>query len=182
MGQFLCIGIVTKMGISKEKRIKEYNLTLDEITKGVAKKFDLSLYNMTEAENFFEWEIDHSVLLQELPSFLRSFYPFYYINNPARYDGVIPDIIKCRTSAEIIETANKKEYECFQMDDMGGQIIDAGKHDIGLYLQYESIILALQGKIFMECYNTMFGFFSKTIQSLLKDFKLAGAISVYITG
>ena len=77
---------------------------------------------------------------------------------------------------------NKKQYECFQMDDMGRFTICAGKHNIGLYLQYESIIIALQGKIFMECYNTMFSFFSKTIQHLVKDFKLAGAISVYITG
>ena len=181
MGQFLCVGIVTKMGISKDK-INKYDLTLDEINKGIASKHTLSLYNMVETENYFEWEIDHSVLLQELPSFLSYFYPYYYINNPAEYNEVISDIKKCNTSTEIIEIANKKLYECFQMDDMGRFTIHAGKHNIGLYLQYESIIIALQGKILMECYNNMFNFFSKTIQHLVKDFKLAGAISVYITG
>ncbi len=45
MGQFLCIGIVTKMGISKDE-INKNNLTLDEINKCVGRKHILSSENI----------------------------------------------------------------------------------------------------------------------------------------
>jgi hypothetical protein len=49
-------------------------------------------------------------------------------------------------------------------------------------LNVEQIILSLDGKIIMECYDEIFHFFARLIKERLSKYRLANALLVYISG
>ena len=48
-------------------------------------------------------------------------------------------------------------------------------------INYENIILSMEGKIIMEEYGRQFRFLKHTMKNAFKDFSLASALNIYIT-
>ncbi|MCK5674138.1 MAG: hypothetical protein KAH95_12225 [Spirochaetales bacterium] len=80
-----------------------------------------------------------------------------------------------------MELAESKSQFAFQYDDGGmWDIFRVNGSKIRIY--YDSILLSMEGKIMMEEYGRQFNFFKYTIMQTYKNFSLAGALRIYITG
>jgi len=51
-----------------------------------------------------------------------------------------------------------------------------------LTVDIEQIILSLDGNIVMECYNSIFAFFTRVVKEKMSKYKLAESLLVYISG
>jgi hypothetical protein len=76
-------------------------------------------------------------------------------------------------------------FEAFQANDYGETYtlsVPDKNRSIDIDMNEQSIILALEGKISMECYGQLFSFFQTAIQHQFQDFKLGTTLRVFITG
>jgi hypothetical protein len=180
MGQFLATGLITRTGILKEDLLNK-KISVDEIKLAMDDRFSYSpeIYDIKEDEKYYTIELKSSIIDEQLMPFLKKFYSCYYENDSI--NKLIIEKISPMNSIELMRFAKTKPYEQFQMDSQG--IMDPLL--VGLRrmsISSESLILSITGKIWMECYFDQFKFFQYTIMETFKEFSIAGAIRIYITG
>ena len=92
--------------------------------------------------------------------------------------------LKNSKSENWLSLAEDKSCEEFQIDNYGIEdnlyFEKAFNPRVSVY--YESILLSMEGKIMMESYGRQFNFFKLCMTEMFKEFKLAGALRVYISG
>ena len=184
MGQFLAIGIITSCGTSKANLLK-YNITKEELISEmvIQKYFEPSIYDFEETDERYQFSLKQVVLENQLIPFLEKLYPAIYTDRDSSYKETI-ETLKVTKPESWLEFANRKSMEQFQADRHGEPIY--------LYfnkpfkpraeINFRSIVLSLEGKIFTEGLGRQFNFFKYCIQQTFTEFSLAKAIQVYITG
>lgn len=95
----------------------------------------------------------------------------------------LEDIKSRKTLDEWMKLAEEKPYQAFQLDDYMIYYTDFPRGwTNSLDTNVEQIILSLDGKIIMECYDEIFHFFARLIKERLSKYRLANALLVYISG
>ena len=88
-----------------------------------------------------------------------------------------------KTLDEWLDLADEKPYQAFQLD---GYVLDYTPFPRGwtnsLETSVNQIILSLDGKIWMECYNELFVFFTNLIKERLSKYQLSEGLMVNISG
>lgn len=187
MGQFLATGIIQKMVVSK-KNITKNNIDIEDIVGCIEKQLHTPtyLYNITEHDTLWSFELDNTIFQEELVAFLRAFYPVMYANNYKINEcNKIMEELKNTPSSEWLDLAENRKFYLFQSDKYAAPdtIYLPNKFQDSLHVYNPNmIILALEGKILMEEYGLQFTFAKYCMRTVFQKFKLAGALCMYITG
>lgn len=183
MGQYLVSGIVTESVISKEKLTK-YKISTEDLIKEMKYQllFENDLYNLEENDEYIIFKLKNDIIERELLNFLEVYYPIYYYKNNVYKEAL--EKIKKTNSQDWIKLAENKSMEAFQIDSYGEE--DYLSFDIDfrptITVSHTTIMLTIEGKIFMEEYGSHFRLAKYCIKQAFKEFKISGAIRVYISG
>ncbi len=183
MGQFLAIGLVTKQIIPKDQ-LEKGKISNEELILKMQKElhFNPVIFDFTENEKNIVFKLKKELFESELIPFLEKFYPLIYINNNLYLETLKE--LKNTTSDKWLPFAEHKSCEQFQMDDYGAEDNLYFDKDFQPRVKIfnKSILLSMEGKIMMESYGRQFNFFKLCMTEMFKEFRLAGALRVYITG
>lgn len=178
MGQYLQMGICYRMEIDK-KRLDKLGITFEKLTNELKKQFDLSLYELNETQDEIIFEIKESIL-EQLQDFMQFQYSMYPQEKPyvECFKFATEAIRKLSTLKETVELANEGRFPCFQSsvitDEIKVSAWDWLKIDISLFA------LFVEGKIYMEGYNSFLRFIENNVRELSKKWSIAGAFKCYI--
>ena len=181
MGQFLAIGLVTQIGVDK-KKLARVQLTPEQLQERMTAQlhYDPALYLLRDYDDFYGFDLNEDIFYAQLLPLLEQLYPLLYPDK-VMYQDVLQELLGLPPS-EWIAWAQKKPDESFQFDGGRGMGEYIREKYNDLYLDYESIMLSMEGKIAMEVYGRQFLFVNYTMKQTLKQFSLAGALRMYITG
>ena len=181
MGQYLFIGIATRISANVKKAKEEFK-SIDNFKKQFEQTFNRNgIYQMKESDGRIDLCLNPEVAEKEWLRFLDSFYQLRY-NSDYRQDDAIKELSKTKKLQEWLNLADEKQYECYQSDFLQYfpmEIPDNPYRDFDV--QMELVLLSIDGKIIMEGYNELFAFFTRIIREKLADYRLSGSLFVYIT-
>lgn len=183
MGQYLVIGIATSIYINKERAKRQASATPEKIEKALQEQYNQSgIYQVVDYDDCVCLELDPAIAEAEWVDFLEDFYKLRYVHDEPPHIDM--DEIRKRTSLEEwIDFAEKKPYEAYQMDRYGWVSTDyPGGWTNSLDTSADIIILSIDGKILMECYQSLFDFFTRLIRDKLSKYRLAESLMVCISG
>lgn len=179
MGQYLQMGIGYRMEIDK-KRLDKLGVTLEKLVIELNKHFDMSLYDFNETHNEIIFEIKEFVVLEQLQEFMKFQYSLYSQEKPyVDCFKLATEMIRELSSLqEIVEVAEEGRIPCFQSSKVTDEIKvsawDWLKVDISLF------VLFVEGKIFMEGYNSFLRYIENNVRETSKEWTIAGAFKCFI--
>ncbi len=183
MGQVLAIGIVTECVTSK-KNVEKAGISQDELIVEMKRKthFDPTIYDISETENSYHFQLKTEIIENQLVLFLEKFYPFIYPDKPD-YEETL-ETLRNTAPSEWLAWANRKSAEEFQIDHYGtAEYIYFNKpFSPAITIDSTSIMLSHEGKTMMETFGRQFHFFKYCIQQTFSEFSIAKALRVYISG
>jgi hypothetical protein len=186
MGQFLALGIATRFYISKEKVEKE-GLTLEDVLDKMQQNlhFAPDICDFSEEKGYWNWRLKKQIWEAELLDFLKEIYPLAYTDRSyADFEEVLKKLAETPSSSWL-ELANDKRFESFQFDRYGESerlYFNEKPFRPTVTVGFESVILAMEGKIIMETWGMLFNFFALGFQRAFPTYQLSKAIRMYITG
>lgn len=185
MGRYLAIGITTEMVFRKSEANKQFD-SLEAASEFVEQNYaPTEVFNKEENDEYISYSLKPELLETELVPFLNEFYNsrFQQGDYQLKHKQEILDDISHQPSADaIINLAKEKKYECFQDDPYWDPYWIKGKGWGSMKLYTSGISLSFDGKIIMECYNSLFEFFQDLIKEKFSKYLIAKAIRVTITG
>jgi hypothetical protein len=138
-----------------------------------------AIYTATEKDGYYHFQLNEDIFHAELLPFLNAFYPLLY-SKPAYYEGVLEKLANT-PSSEWLKWAESKPEEAFQFDEYGTQDYLSVNHT-DIPVSYDAVILSMEGKIVMETFGRQFTFVKYAMMQTFQQFRLAGALRMYITG
>ncbi|MCI5125530.1 MAG: hypothetical protein D3925_13915 [Candidatus Electrothrix sp. AR5] len=180
MGQFLAIGLATEIGINKPEADKA-DLTLEQLQERMQHDLHYApgIYSATEKDDYYHFFLNEEIFHAELLPLLKTFYPLLY-SDPAYYERVLEKLAD-KDPAEWLKWAQGKPEEAFQFDEYGTRDYLAVNH-ADICVSYDAVLLSMEGKISMETYGRQFSFVKYAMMQTFREFRLAGALRMYITG
>jgi len=180
MGQYLAIGLVTEINISKEN-VEDAKINTKQLQTEMINQLHFlpEIFNLTETDKYYKFKLKDEIFHSQLIPFLEKFYPKIYLKDSG-YSTVI-DELKNKPATEWLTWANDKPEEEFQFDSYGTRDYLEIKNK-SIKLNYNAIMLSMEGKILMEEYGRQFNFFKYCMIQTFAEFLLASALRVYITG
>lgn len=181
MGQYLTIGIATRIVADKERAERLFG-NVEDFKSAFEKEFNENgIYQMRETDTAIVFDLKPDVAEPELIDFVRAFYGIRYAKKRDCND-VLEALSKENTLQGWLNIADEKRFECFQTDEYVRYPIESPSPFSNLYVSVEQIILSIDGKIIMECYHDLFAFFTRLLQETLKCYNLSNSLIVYISG
>ena len=185
MGQYLAIGIASAIGVDKQKAEKEFK-GLENFKNTFEKEFNQrGIYQLDETETFIQFDLKPEIAQKEWEEFIRSFYELRYKGDEAyidEYNEALEEIGEVHDLQGWLKLAKEKRFECYQMTELYFYPMDNPfSFDGYTYMGMDMVVLSLDGKIFMECYGSLFDFFTRIIREKLSRFSLSDSLFLYIT-
>nr|WP_259548258.1 hypothetical protein [Heyndrickxia oleronia] len=178
MGQYLQMGICYQMEVDK-KRLDKLGITSEKLMNKLNKNFDLSLYDINETQDEIIIGIKESVMeqLHEFTQFQYSMYPQEQWGTDC-FESVSEMIGELSTLKELVELAEEGRFPCFQSN----KIVDEIKVSAweSLEMKISMLVFFVEGKIFMEGYNSFLKYIENNIRESSKKWEIAGAFKCYI--
>ena len=184
MGQYLTIGLVTKIVEDKERAMKKGAATPEEVRAAMQEAYNQSgIYSMEETENVVRLMLSPEVAEAEMVDLLTDFYKLRY-GDDGKWQEELEEIKKRHTLDEWIALADGNCSELFQLDSFVWIYTPFRRDywDYALPTGTTQIMLSIDGKIVMECYDRLFKFFTRLIRERLSKYRLANALFVAISG
>ncbi len=180
MGQFLAIGLATEIGVNKSEADKA-DLSLQQLQEHMQRDLHYvpDLYTASEEDGYYHFLLNEDVFHEELLSFLKTFYPLLY-SKPAYYEDVLEKLADM-PSSEWLKWAQGKPEEAFQFDEYGTRDYLSVNHT-DIRISYDAVLLSMEGKVVMETFGRQFTFVKYAMMQTFRQFRLAGALRMYITG
>lgn len=179
MGQYLQMGICYRLEIDK-KRLDKIGVTFEKLSNELNKHFDLSLYDSSETQNEIIFEIKESIVFEQLQEFMQFQYSLYSQEKPYIdcFKSVVRNIDELSSFQEIVQVAEEGNFPCFQSN----IIIDEIKISAWDWLEIEisMLVLFVDGKIFMEGYNSLLGYIENNVRESSSKWGIAGAFKCFI--
>lgn len=174
MGQYLVIGIATQ--ITADKR--ECNDIENFKTLFEKKLNSAGIYQLSETETTIELRLKPEIAEPEWTDFIQAFYGLRY--QPHEYDEIIKDLNQRKTLEEYIVYAEEKLNQKYHLTHLHYYLQD-GHFNRHIPIVMKMMILSLDGKIIMECYDELFTFINRLIRERLSNYRLANSLYVDIT-
>ena len=178
------IGIVTSISIDKERARGESREATPEVIKDVmqAQYNGSGIYELTEDEDCVRLDLKPEVAAHDWTGLIEDFYKLRYGSVEAAPADM--ELIRSgRNLEEWIELSRKDSDEAYQYDTYGW--ISTPFHKgwaRSLDTSMSMIVLSMDGKILMECFNDLFDFFTRIIREQLSKYRLAESLRVCISG
>lgn len=184
MGQYLTIGLMASIAIGKRES-DYYSVTPEDVRNVLQSTYNQSgIYDLKESDRSIRLQLKPEVAEAEMIALLDDFYKLRY-NEEERNRMVDMEKIKERsTLAEWVELADGNCSSTFQLDHYVLTYTPFVRGSAKHYLttNITQIMLSIDGKIVMEEYYGLFGFFTRLIRERLSNYKLANGLLVAITG
>ncbi|MBF0545990.1 MAG: hypothetical protein HQM08_16220 [Candidatus Riflebacteria bacterium] len=186
MGQYLSIGIVTELIVSKAE-MQKGKISKEELLDQMEKflYFPNNLYTANENDDMVVLKLKSDVFSAELIPFLEKFYKIMY-RSKKENTVVIGILEKLKNSppSDWMEIAKEKSFYYFQEDLYGRSenLTFEKEFQPRLNVQCDCIMLSMEGKTFMEVYGRQFHFFKYCMREAFQEFALSGALRVYLSG
>lgn len=181
MGQYLTIGIATSFVTSKKETERVFKSVADYKTAFENEFNRNGIYQMTETDSIIMFELKPESVEHEWVDFIRDFYHLRY-GDEGEYREVLETLSTCNTLQKWLDIAENNRFECYQADGYLQYPIERPVFPRNLYVDVQQVILSIDGKIVMECYNDLFAFFTKILREKLSRYRMADSLLVYITG
>lgn len=180
MGQFLCTGICHRFFTYKDT-ILQSGIALDALDSLLQDRIDTHLFIFSEDEDLYRWELKPGLLEKEtLIPFLKEFHGDYL--DPGRTSDPVSSLYARLQQAgnpdEILHIARTGAFALFQTAEFH-QFMTLNYRNRAK-IQYENIILSMDGKIIMECYNGILRYFQNIMRYRYKNHSVSGALKVMI--
>lgn len=183
MGQYLSIGIYTRISASRRAAESQYN-SIDECRENIVKdkELDENLYDFHVDDEDVYFTLKPDVLSRDIVELAKRFYAMRYAyGNKHDVEEALAALEKCKNDQDVIELAQSKHFHCFR-DSFTYDSVSATRSIGGMLIKVRSITLSIDGKIIMESYGELFSFFTSLIQEKLADIPLSKALHVFIDG
>jgi hypothetical protein len=172
------MGIVHELVISKE-RLNKLNLTQENVIDILNKEMDLDLFVQYEDDDNIRFELNESVLKDQLSDFMQ--FQFSLYNEPDEkmiFESTLNAISEITALQEMVALAKEKEFQYFQYN----RIYDEIKVSSWDWLKIEisMFVIFVEGKIIMEGYNQFLRYLENVIRSLGNRWSIAGAFRAFI--
>lgn len=184
MGQYLTIGLMTSIAIGNRER-DYYSATLEEVRDVLQSNYNKSgIYDLKETDRFACLQLKPEIAEAEMISFVDDFYKLRYTEQEREFMFDMNKIKEKSTLAEWLDLAKESCYGSFQLD---RYVQMYSPYKRGFRVNYlatniTQIMLSMDGKIVMEEYYGLFGFFTRLVRERLSKYQLANALLVGITG
>ncbi len=182
MGRFLCIGLNTKLAISRTPYRKP-EVSQEEMEKAMEQFWvDKEIYDLSVTEEEWIYTLKKEAVEKEWLDFLKDFYEMRYKGGHGElYADEILKMLSERSGFEgWMDLANERAYQFYQTDKRLDWV-SAGEWNSIYDMRVESVLLSMDGKIIMECYRDVLRFFTRCVRERLKHYQLAQALEVYIS-
>lgn len=180
MGRFLVIGIATRFVADKERCEKAFN-GVEGLKEAMENQLNSKgIYQMSETESKLILELKPEVAEKEWVDFIRAFYDIRYTDYVER-DMVFEELSKKNNLKDWLEIAERKEFEGYQAIDFYFYPLYGSSFFYHPHVRMDMVILSLDGKIMMECYGSLFDFFTRLIREKLSNYRLADSLIIDIT-
>ncbi len=180
MGQFLAIGLATQIGVKKSE-VDKAQLSIEQLQERMKQELHYvpEIYIVSAHDDVYHFRLKDDIFHTQLLPFLQTIYPLLY-KKTAYYDNVRQELNTLPPS-EWLQWAKGKSEEAFQFDTYGmWDYVE--KHHVKVRISYECLLLSMEGKIVMEECGRQFNFLKYTMMQTFRQFSLAGALRIYITG
>ncbi|MEM9886953.1 MAG: hypothetical protein AAF849_13755 [Bacteroidota bacterium] len=179
MGQFLSIGLLTKVWIT-QKETKEQ--AYEALEKGLLKYgYDLSIYDTKAEYSTWEAQLKPMLIEREMLPFLHATYALLSKYTPLfDHQEVLTALEESEPSIWHNMIKNASFYN-FQ-EDRYGQAHYLKLEEERVRISFETISLKMAGKIVLESGEGLLDLFTDLLRLQLQEFELAKAIRVYVTG
>lgn len=183
MGQYLVIGIATRVVAYKNRQ--DSHLTAEEVRRSLEMRFNhTGNYNVkVDEEGNVELLLKPEVAELEWEQMLRDFYELRYHG----VDSLHVDFDEMRRLGSLdcwIEMAKTNGSDAYRMVK---QFCFGYREEIDGWSRYietsqDLLALSIDGKIIMECYGGILGFFTRLIRERLGKYRLSDSLFVEICG
>lgn len=180
MGQFLAIGLATELRVKKAE-VDKAQLNRKQLQERMKQEiyYDSEIYMVREHNDYYYFTLNDVLFQSQLLSLLQLLYPLLY-TNVAEYEDILHKL-HAMPPSEWMTWARGKPKEVFQFDRYGMcEYLNADRAK--MKIDYECLLLSMEGKIMMEDYGRQFNFLKYTMMQSFQQFSLAGALRIYITG
>ena len=180
MGRFLECGIAKTIKVEKDRYSKE------EILNKLAKSVDLDIYEaIEEREKYFELELKKDIMEKYAVKFIEEQLKIAGQDiNEICGDKISLKDLENQKYDELMEIADEKECYNFQLlDCLFGFSNDISYITEDLFICADIIAFLGDGKIIMECYNDVFGYFrNQVIKNSNNPIKTAMVVTIIWLG
>ena len=165
MGRYLCIGINKQFSLTRQE-LEERNLREQDV-KSVLERdhMILDVYDVVSDNEGISFSLKQEIIEKEWIPFLSDFYRARYDGTvrQAFYKEVLEQLGKCRTAEEYLELPLKHSTYVYHYDRQPFFLYDKSFKSPCL-VSSERLILSVDGKIIMECYDDILRFLLRTFQ------------------
>lgn len=156
-------------------------IDLDAFDSLLQDSIDTHLFIFSEDEDLYQWDLKPELLEKEtLIPFLKEFHGDYL--DPGRIDDPVSSLYarleQTGNFEEILQVARMNASDMFQTGDFR-QFMSLNYRNRA-EMNFEIIILSIDGKIMMECYDGILRYFQNIMRYRYKNHSVAGALKVMI--
>lgn len=181
MGCFLVIGIATEIVANKAEAKKQFK-GIENFKTAFEEKFNASgIYQMKETESRIILELKPDIMRKEWVEFIQAFYNIRYITDESDQQIAIEAIAEKNNAEEWYKLAEERCFESYQELPLYYYPMESPSFWGDFHVGMDLIILSLDGKIIMECYNSLCEFFTRIIREKLTNYLLSDSLFVYIS-
>ncbi|MFB6469518.1 hypothetical protein ACE38V_22555 [Cytobacillus sp. Hz8] len=163
-----------------KKRLDKLGITSEKLMNKLNKDFDLSLYDLNENQDEIIFVIKESVVLEQLQNFTQYQYSMYPQEqwDTDCFESASEMIGELSSLKELVELAEEGRFPCFQSN----KIVDEIKVSAweSLEMKIFMLVFFVEGKIFMEGYNSFLKFIENNVRESSKGWSIAGAFKCFI--
>ena len=189
MGQYLTVGFVYEMAALKKECPNPNHF--DDLVTQLAQVVNINKYSRLEDEACYSLKMNEDVLTHGLVDFLKEQWKIYYGSEKAcaaemkKFSSFFDHLERVKTTQEIRDFVKTEGNYMFQQ--IGGLGAAYDFYEVqGLYsrvpVHYEVLAFLMDGKIIMECYNSMFYYLSQMVQLQKTKHPIADCVKIMITG
>ncbi|MEK4339113.1 hypothetical protein [Brevibacillus sp. FSL L8-0710] len=177
MGQYLQLGIVHRLSVSKEK-MNSMGLSVEKVKDELNKEVDMALYDLDENDDLVNFMLKDSIVMEQLGNFLQYQYSLYDQNEDSHFESAIQAISEMSYLQQIVGLAEEKRFPCFQ----NNRIV----HDIqvsnwkSLRVEISLFVLFVESKTYMECYSSFLKYLTNVVRESSKHWSLSGVFGCFI--
>lgn len=179
MGQYLQMGICYRLEVDK-KRLDKLEITLEGLINELNKHLDITLYEINETHEEVIIEIKETGALEQLLEFTQFLYSLYpqEQRDTDCFESASEMIGELSSLKELVELAEEGRVPCFQSNKIVDEIkVSNWKPlEIKIYL----LVFFVEGKIFMEGYDSFLRFIENNVRESSKRWSIAGAFKCFI--
>lgn len=179
MGQYLQMGICYRMEVDKN-RLERLGFTFEKLVNELYEHFDLSLYDSSETQNKIIFEIKESVVLEQLQEFMQYQYSMYPQEQPYIdcFKSALEKIGGVSSFQEIVQVAGEGNFPCLQSNVITDEIKTSALN--WLEMEISMFVFFVEGKIFMEGYNSFMKYIENNVRKSNGQFSISGAFKCFI--